>query len=114
MYDSLKTIDSYISLERELKEASAPLAVTGCMDSQKIQLTAKLSEGYSWVLYITADEQAASGALSELNSFSENVRQYPAKDLLFYSSDIQSKYLDNQRTEILRTLIEDKKGIVMA
>ena len=114
MYDSLKTIDSYISLERELKEASAPLAVTGCMDSQKIQLTAKLSEGYSWVLYITADEQTASGALSELNSFSENVRQYPAKDLLFYSSDIQSKYLDNQRTEILRTLIEDKKGIVTA
>ena len=33
---------------------------------------------------------------------------------MFYSSDIQSKYLDNQRTEILRTLIEDKKGIVTA
>ncbi len=114
MYNSLKTIDSFIHLEQKLKEASAPLVASGCMDSQKIQLAAELKKDYAWMLYITADEQTASGSAAEFSSFCADVRQYPAKDLLFYSSDIQSGFLDNQRINIIKSLMEESGGIITA
>ena len=88
MYDSLSTIKEYNDLKRELMTASAPFAVTGCMDSQKLQLTAELSSDYKWTLFITPNEHSAAETVSDLRNFSETVWQYPAKDLLFYSSDI--------------------------
>lgn len=114
MYDSLSTIKEYNDLKRELMTASAPFAVTGCMDSQKLQLTAELSSDYKWTLFITPNEHSAAEAVSDLRNFSEAVWQYPAKDLLFYSSDIHGSYLDNQRMEALRHLMEDESGIIVA
>ena len=114
MFDSLSKIDAYNELRRELKKAPAVFSASGCMDSQKLQLAAGLSEDYEWTLYVTADEQAAADAIADLKNFSEGVFHYPAKDLLFFSSDIKGSYIENQRMEAIRHLMEDKRGILVA
>lgn len=114
MYDALSTIKEFNDLKRELMTASAPFAVSGCMESQKLQLSAKLAADYAWTLYIAPDEQAASGAVSDLRNFTDAVWLYPAKDLLFYSSDIHGSYLENQRMEAIKHIMEDERGIIVA
>lgn len=113
MYRALDKIKEFKDLERELAKASAPLSVTGCMDSQKTQLALRLYEDYRKVLYVTADEQELSGVNAELATSGVTVSIFPARDLLFSSSDVQGKYLDNQRMETLKLLTGDEKCIVL-
>ena len=114
MFDSLGKIEAYKELRRELKKAPACFSASGCMDSQKLQLAAGLSADYRWTLYIAADDQAAADAMADLKCFSDAVFNYPAKDLLFFDSDIKGGYIENQRMEAIRHLMEDERGILVA
>ena len=111
MYNALRQLDIFNALERELRTASAPLSVSGCMSSQKIQLVSGLNKG--WMLYIAANEKAASEAADDLRCFNESVWIYPARDLLFASSDIQGGFMRNQRMDALKHLIEQKRGVMV-
>ena len=45
--------------------------------------------------------------------FRSDVWLYPAKDLLFYSSDIHGNLLTKQRMQVLRQISENKGGVVV-
>ena len=111
MYDAIRQLDIYTELERELRTTSAPLSVSGCMSSQKLQLASGLNRG--WMLYITADERAVSEAASDLKCFNESVWIYPARDLLFDNSDIQGSFMRNQRMDALKHLVEQEQGVIV-
>ena len=111
MYDALKELDTFKELERELAKASAPLSVSGCMSSQKLQLVSGLNK--SWMLYIAADEKQAADAAADLKCFNESVWIYPARDLLFDNSDIQGGFMRNQRMEALKHLVEQECGVIV-
>ncbi|MDO4961246.1 MAG: transcription-repair coupling factor [Eubacteriales bacterium] len=113
MYNALRQLDTYNDLERELKQLSAPLSVSGCMESQKLQLSASLLEslGAGWLLYVTPDERGVTLAAEDFKTFNKNVWTYPARDLLFYSSDIHGSFVSNQRVDAMKHLIEDKGGV---
>ncbi len=111
MYDALRQLDTFNELERELIKASAPLSVSGCMSSQKLQLVSELNK--SWMLYITADEKQASEAAADLKCFNESVWVYPARDLLFDNSDIQGGFMRNQRMDALKHLVEQEQGVIV-
>ncbi|MCR4884455.1 MAG: transcription-repair coupling factor, partial [Clostridiales bacterium] len=125
MYTALETLKVYQDLLRELEKAPAPLSVSGGMESQKHQLAAALAEhaaghaanqpadGTGWALYVCADEKEAAGAAADLSCFMKGVWQYPARDLLFYHSDIHGSYILNRRMEALRHLLEDPRGILV-
>ena len=117
MYNALRTLTVYTDLERELLKAPAPLSVTGCMESQKLMLAAELTKAFpGWTLYICADERSAAQAASDTGGLLGNgsVWQYPAKDLLFYSSDIHGSFIVHQRMDAIRHLLEDRKGFLIA
>ncbi len=111
MYNALRELDTFNALERELSIASAPLSVSGCMSSQRIQLVSELNKG--WMLYIAANEKAASEAADDLRCFNDSVWIYPARDLLFASSDIQGGFMRNQRMDALKHLIEQERGVMV-
>ncbi len=111
MYNALRELDTFNELERELKTASAPLSVSGCMSSQKLQLVSELNSG--WMLYITANEKQASEAADDLRCFNDSVWIYPARDLLFDSSDIQGSFMRNQRMDAVKHLLEQKRGVLV-
>lgn len=113
MYDILKKIDAFQDLERELAKAPVPVALSGCMESQKIQLTAELAKAYGWTLYICRDERALAGISADFQNFERNAFVYPAKDLLFYSSDLHGNFITNERMSALRHLIEDDHGVLV-
>ena len=67
MYNALRQLNVFNELERELGKASAPLSVSGCMDSQKIQLISELAK--KQLLYIVPDEKNVSLAIEDLKNF---------------------------------------------
>lgn len=81
------------------------------MDSQKIQLVSELNT--AGMLYIAANEKNAAEAADDLKCFSDSVWVYPARDLLFYSSDIQGSFVSNQRMDALKHVVEDKKSVLV-
>ena len=114
MYNPLRQLDTFNDLERELEKASAPLSVSGCMDSQKQQLAAYLLRELGGnMLYVSADERAAAKAAEDLSNFHSNVWRYPAKDLLFCNSDIHGSFISNQRMDALKHMLEGSTGIIV-
>ena len=114
MYDILGQMTAYQELEQELKKASVPVSVSGCMDSQRVQLCMRAAENFGWTLYVCKDEKTAAEVSSDCRSFAPNTFVYPAKDLLFSSSDIQGNYITNERMNALRHLMEDAHGVLVA
>ncbi len=114
MFDPLPLLKEYGELREELSKGAGPVSVTGCMSSQKIELVSGLMRDRGWVLYICRDEKALTPAFNDFKNFEDNAFIYPAKDLLFYSSDIRGGYITNERMEALKHLVEDKKGVLVA
>ena len=114
MFDPLPLLKEYGELREELSKSAGPVSVTGCMSSQKIELVSGLMRDRGWVLYICRDEKALTPAFNDFKNFEDNAFIYPAKDLLFYSSDIRGGYITNERMEALKHLVEDKKGVLVA
>jgi len=111
MYNSIVTEPKWKEFREELEKASSPVCVTGLAGSRKAQITAELSR--RWTLYIAPDEKEATGIQADLSTYVSNVWIYPAKDLLFYNSDIHGNFIRNQRADARRHLMEDSFGILV-
>lgn len=81
--------------------------ISGCMDAQKAHLIYGLGQDFSCRLIVTFDEQKAKQLLEEYRFFDSGAVYYPAKDLLFYQSDIRGNALTRQRMEALRAVFEN-------
>ena len=109
----LKELIEYQDLKRDLERAQGPLLVTGCLDSQKAHLLSELAEISAWRLIVTADEQKARELWEDYRCFDPEALFYPARDLLFYNSDIHGNLLTRQRIQVMRHLAEDAGGTVV-
>lgn len=90
------------SLHKE-SDAGVP-ELTGCIDSQKLHMIHCLSEGDYSRLIVTFTEQRAREFCEEYRFFDKNARYFPAKDILFYQSDIRGNELAKERIEVLKLL----------
>ena len=92
---------------------SGILEVTGCIDSQKLHFVHCLSgEDYSRLI-VTFSEQRAREFCEEYRFFDRNVRYFPAKDILFYQSDIRGNELAKERIGVLRMLADGQACTVV-
>ena len=80
------------------------LELTGCIDSQKLHLIHCLSGREYSRLIVTFTEQRAREISEEYRFFDKNVRYFPAKDILFYQSDIRGNEIAKERLEVLKLL----------
>lgn len=101
----------------ELKEAAGRKAglysITGCIDTQKPQMMYALSDGRKKTVIVTFHEQKAKELYEEYKFFSSEVVYYPAKDVLFYQSDIRANVLTAERIRALKMIHEKERVTVI-
>lgn len=98
---------------KELLKKNESLAISGCVDSQKLHMINGLSPGYKYKIIVTYNEVRAKEIYEDCLLYDRNVTIYPAKDLIFYQADIHGNQLMKERIRCLKRVIEDKPTTII-
>ncbi len=82
------------------------VAVSGCIDSEKINLMESLCRGHRRKLILTHSEQRVREIAADVSLYERNVFTFPSKDLIFYQADIHGGKLIADRMSVIRRLLE--------
>lgn len=109
----LAELAEYTDMKQDMDKGKGPIQVSGVTDSQKIHVMHELSKDNPWRLVVTYDDTRAKEIFDDFSYFEPNTWLYPARDLLFYSSDIHGNLLTRQRMQVFKHLLEDEGGVVV-
>ncbi len=101
----LNTSAEYAEIKSALKRGKTPVALTGCVDSEKCHFVAGLCEDYRVRLIVTYNDLKAREIYEDMSFYDKNVFLYPAKDLIFYSADIKGNAIVRDRIATIRQLM---------
>jgi len=104
----LKELAEYEQLQNAIRKGETPVAVSGCVDSQKLHMMYGLSDGFMNKVIVTYSDLKAKEIYEEFKFYDRNVFFYPAKDLIFFQADIHGNELTKQRVKVLRRIAEGK------
>ncbi len=104
----LKELAEYEQMRETLQKGTGPIALTGCVDSQKLHMIYGLSDGLKYKVIVTYSDLKAKELYEEYKFYDRNVMLYPAKDLIFFQADIHGNQLVKERIRTLRRLTEQK------
>ncbi len=107
---SLKEIED---LTEELKKGMGIRQVSGCIDAQKPHLIYGLNNGFASKIIVTFNEQKAKELYEECRFFNRDVVYYPARDILFYQSDIRGNLLTAQRMTAIKAILTQKNPMIV-
>ena len=113
MHKLLSEISQFQDAALALAAGRGPVAVSGCVDTQKTHLAQALTEGFPLRLFVTYSETRAREILDDLSCFISDAYFYPAKDVLFYQADIQGSLLARERMAVIAHILEEKAGTVV-
>ena len=111
--EPLEELADYRELKQRLQSQAGVIELTGCIDSQKLHMVHCLSGDDMGRLIITYSEQKAREICAEYRFFDRNASYFPAKDILFYQSDIRGNELLQERIRVLKLLAEQKNYTVV-
>lgn len=100
-------------LREHLKKDKHIYEVSGLIDSLKPHLIYGIGYDVPIKLIVTFDEMRAKQIYEGYQFFDENTLYYPARDLLFYQSDIHSNALTRERLSVVQALIEHRPVTVV-
>ena len=110
----LENLEEYSQIRERLKKNQGILQVSGCIESQKSHFMYCLGEEYHQKLILTYSDLRAREIYENYRFFDRNVLIYPARDLMFYSADIQSHQIGMQRMMVLKALMEQEDVTIIA
>ena len=90
--------------KKKVKASCGIVQISGCMDAQKSHMMYSLNDGFKHKIIVTFSEQKAREIYEDYRFFDRNVLTYPAKDILFYQSDIRGNLLTKERIRVLKQL----------
>ncbi len=93
---------------RKLLKKPGAVALTGCVDSQKMHMVYGLSDGFKYKIIVTFNDMRAKDIYEDYKLYDKNVMLYPAKDLIFYQADIHGNQLVKERMKALRRVMEGR------
>lgn len=108
----LKELSEYETLVKSTEKPGL-VSVTGCFDAQKPHLFYALGQNRKKRLIVTFQEQKARELYEEYLFFDPQMVYYPAKDVLFYQSDIRGNLLTAERIQALRAIREKEDVTVI-
>ena len=109
----LQGLAEFEQIKEKSKTNKGILQVSGCMESQKSHLIYGLSEGISYRLILAEDERRAREIYEDYRFYDRKVYSYPAKDLLFFQTDIHGNLLIRHRMKVIKALLEEKELTVV-
>ena len=89
------------------------ISITGCIDAQKPHMIYGVGNGRKNKIIVTFHEQKAKELYEDYRFFDPAVVYYPAKDVLFYQSDIRGNLLTAERIQALRAIHEQDEVTVI-
>lgn len=104
----LHELGEFEEIVRLLKKPQASVALSGCVDSQKLHMIYGLSDGLKYKIIVTFSDLRAKEIYEDYKLYDRNVTMYPAKDLIFYQADIHGNQLIKERIKALRRVIEGR------
>lgn len=106
----LREWKDYETIEKRLPDLRGTIEISGCMDAQKAHLIYGLGARGCSRLIVTFQEQKAKELYEDYRFFDEDVLYFPAKDVLFYQSDLRGNALTRERLGVLQALLESQRA----
>ena len=111
--EPLQELNSFLQLQEFVKKNTGIAAAVGCMDTQKPHLVYALNSGQGSRLIVTFNEQKARELLEAYRFFDNRVLYFPARDILFYQSDIRGNALTRERMMAFQALLEQEDAVII-
>ncbi|MBQ3105453.1 MAG: transcription-repair coupling factor [Lachnospiraceae bacterium] len=102
----LRELAEYSRMKAGLTGSAKSIALSGCVDSQKIHMMAGMGETFKTKIILTFSESRAREIQEDFLFYDRNASVYPGKDLIFYQADIHGKELVKERIRMLRRIVE--------
>ena len=109
----LPELKEYMDTKEDLCRGRGPVSVSGGTDSQKVHQMAELGRDFPLKVVIAPNDARARDIYDDYRCFDREVFLYPARDLLFYSADVQGSLLTRQRMTVLKQLLEEGRGTIV-
>ncbi len=104
----LSDLAEYSQIREDILKGRTPVALSGCVDSQKLHMIYGLSQGLRCRVIVTYSDLKARELYEEYRFYDRNALLYPAKDLIFFQADIHGNQLTRERVRALRRIAEGK------
>ena len=95
--EPLRSLEEMEKLRAQLRKEPGIRMVSGCIDPQKPHLMYGLGNDFKYKVIVTFNEQKARELCEEYRFFEPGAVYYPAKDILFYQSDLRGNVLTRER-----------------
>ncbi len=103
--EPLNELECYKRAEETLAKAGTSALITGCVDSEKWNMSFGLSQGFKNKIIVTYSDQRVKEICEDYRVYDKNVRAYPAKDVIFYEADVHSNKLTRDRLLCLKRVM---------
>ena len=107
--EPLKNLGGFSDMLKQAGKERGLYSITGCIDAQKSHMMYSCSDGKKHNIIVTFHEQKAKELYEDYRFFDSNVVYFPAKDVLFYQSDIRGNVLTAERIRALKAICENEK-----
>ncbi len=111
--DPLGALGEYEKLTEQLNKQKGILEVSGCIDAIKPHLMYAVNHGFSGKIMVTFSEQRARELYEEYRFYDREAVYYPARDILFYQSDIRGNLLTGQRMSAIAAILTQERPTVI-
>ena len=96
-------IGEFEEIQKQLDKENGCVALTGCIESQKLHIAYGLSEGrFRNRIFVTYSDQRIKELLEDERFYDREAGVYPSRDLIFYQADIHGNQLTKERIKTLR------------
>lgn len=107
----LRELEEFEQLNKSMEKGEFPVSVIGCMDAQKGHMIYGAGISHRNRLVITHNEIRAKELAEDLKLYEGQegfgeVMYYPAKDFIFFSSDVRGQAIVKERLKVIKKLIE--------
>ena len=109
----LEELGEYEEIKKMLAHKTVSVALSGCVDSQKLHMIYGLGDGFRYKIIVTFSDLRAKELYEDYKFYDRNVILYPAKDLIFFQADIHGNQLTAERIRCLRRLMENRPTTVI-
>lgn len=98
----------YGKMKTTLARRAGALAVTGCAESQKMNMVYGMTQDKRTRLIVTYSDIRANEIYEDYLFYDRNTCVFPAKDMIFFEADINGNQVTRQRLKCYRRLIEGR------
>lgn len=109
----LEDVAGFSEPKQSLKKSRGLFVISGCLESQKPHMIAGLSDDVPCRLIVAENDLKARELYEDYQLYDPDTLIYPAKDLIFYQSDVQGNLLTRQRMLAVKAILERKEVTII-